>query len=254
MTLQPPRRHLGVTITGADDQIDPYELYHLSRFYPFIEWGVLFSRKRRGGTRYPSLKWISAIEEIERRYAVGDFRLSMHLCGEEARTAKTWASSFSPGQGWRRVQVNGYEPGDAEVSWREGRDRLLGARFKWILQARQEPHVPAILQDALDADAHVLLDPSGGEGIRIGIWKVPCAEYPTVRWGFAGGIGPDNVKEVVSSIVEANPKIEDFWIDMESGVRTDDGINKLFKFDLDKVRAVLEAVAEMRAEMRSVAW
>jgi phosphoribosylanthranilate isomerase len=56
-----------------------------------------------------------------------------------------------------------------------------------------------------------------------------------LRFGFAGGIGPDNVKRVIREI---SAKVDaPFWIDMESGVRTDD------RFDLNKVRRVLETAA-----------
>ena len=57
-----------------------------------------------------------------------------------------------------------------------------------------------------------------------------------VRMGYAGGIGPDNVVDVLRDIGPVRPT----WIDMESGVRTGD------KFDLAKVRRVLEQVAMVR--------
>jgi phosphoribosylanthranilate isomerase len=50
--------------------------------------------------------------------------------------------------------------------------------------------------------------------------------------GYAGGIGPDNVADVLEQIGATGP----YWIDMESGVRTDD------RFDLGKCRRVCEAV------------
>ena len=53
--------------------------------------------------------------------------------------------------------------------------------------------------------------------------------------GFAGGIGPDNVLDVIRDIGPRDP----YWIDMESGVRTDD------KLDLAKVRRVLEQIATL---------
>ena len=51
--------------------------------------------------------------------------------------------------------------------------------------------------------------------------------------GYAGGISPDNVADKLTYLFE-NVRDGEFWIDMESGVRTDDW------FDLDKVRRVLE--------------
>ena len=34
-----------VTLTGADDFTDPKRLIEISREYPFVEWGILFSLK-----------------------------------------------------------------------------------------------------------------------------------------------------------------------------------------------------------------
>jgi hypothetical protein len=33
-----------VTITGADDAVDPEELLQIQQRYPFVEWGILLSR------------------------------------------------------------------------------------------------------------------------------------------------------------------------------------------------------------------
>ena len=80
-----------------------------------------------------------------------------------------------------------------------------------------------------DPRLQFLYDRSGGRG-------VPPKRLP--KWhesngfvGYAGGIGPGNVIDVLKGITA-----EDFWIDMESGVRTDDW------FDLDKVEDVCRQV------------
>jgi phosphoribosylanthranilate isomerase len=236
--------NLFVTITGADDATDPHQLAHLSRFYRFVEWGVLFSEKRRGSPRYPSLRWIRALEDLAR-----DRRLflSMHLCGAEARAAVARPAEFWPGAMWRRVQINGYEPGTANEQWRRSRYDLGGGPdgFRWILQARSEQTIGAVWKDALAADAYILYDPSGGEGRSQTSWpKMPAEDSLSGHGGpgvgFAGGIDPDNVEEVLRCILSKNAQLRSVWIDMESGVRTDD------KLDSDKVRAVLDVVARFR--------
>jgi phosphoribosylanthranilate isomerase len=80
-------------------------------------------------------------------------------------------------------------------------------------------------------NASLLFDPSGGRGIEPFSWPVPPLG---ARMGYAGGIGPDNLLDVLRAI---GPVESPFWIDMESGVRTDD------RFDLAKARAVLETAA-----------
>jgi hypothetical protein len=46
-----------VTVTGADDSVNPIDLtVHAARF-PFLEFGILLSKKQIGSTRFPSLEW-----------------------------------------------------------------------------------------------------------------------------------------------------------------------------------------------------
>ena len=56
--------------------------------------------------------------------------------------------------------------------------------------------------------------------------------------GYAGGFNPENVADKLHYLL-TNDEVGDFWIDMESGVRTDDW------FDLDKVRRVLAICNEV---------
>ena len=74
----------------------------------------------------------------------------------------------------------------------------------------------------------MLLDASGGEGIETSL-----VAFAGKKIGYAGGINADNVADKLTFLME-NEQVGDFWIDMESGVRTDDW------FDTDKVRRVLE--------------
>ena len=54
-----------------------------------------------------------------------------------------------------------------------------------------------------------------------------------LKTGYAGGFDHNNVKDKLICLF-CNEYVGDFWIDMESSVRTDD------KFDLNKVRRILE--------------
>ena len=53
-----------VTITGADDAVDPGALVALSAEFPFVEWGILFSKSREGEARYPSAEWAARIGRL----------------------------------------------------------------------------------------------------------------------------------------------------------------------------------------------
>jgi phosphoribosylanthranilate isomerase len=234
---------LSVTITGADDGTDPNQLAHLSRFYPFVEWGILFSEKRRAGPRYPSLRWIRSLEDLAAKRLTMKF--AMHLCGAESRLAILNAHDFDPGPAWNRVQLNGYETGTAMSAWREN---AFNCNFRWILQARTTESLGAAIDDACVSGAHVLYDPSGGAGKGPGAWPemfalLASSEKNSIDFGFAGGIGPDNVEYVIGEVLARNARLARIWIDMESGVRTDD------KFDLDKVATVLAAVGAARRNL-----
>lgn len=211
-----------VTITGADDRTPIGELIKLSEEFPFLEVGILMSMKRRGESRYPSTTWLNDF------YQMYDPRpFAWHLCGEFSRTAMAnsdeW-QAFTPD----RVQLNGFPT-------RPFRVHELAVRFpdtEFILQVRKAIHHNVARACALGSLGNVvaLNDVSGGTGVAAEIEPIEG-----MRTGYGGGIGPDNVVETIEKIL-AKTK-DDFWIDMESGVRTDD------RFDLEKVRYVLKLAA-----------
>ena len=73
-----------------------------------------------------------------------------------------------------------------------------------------------------------LYDCSGGRGKVPNTW--PRTDQDRLV-GYAGGIGPENVLDVLDQIPSTN-----YWIDMETHVRTND------IFDLDKCLSVLKQV------------
>ena len=73
-------------------------------------------------------------------------------------------------------------------------------------------------------------------------WRLPESLAVTIlqrvsRYGYAGGLGPDNLRTEIPKIAEASGR-HDFWIDMEGKVRDDSD-----RLDLSKVRRVLEICA-----------
>lgn len=224
-----------VTITGADDATDPRLLAHLSAEFPFVEWGVLFSTTRINTARYPSQIWVERLF----RAAGGAAHLSAHLCGGIARDTLAGISGhLAELPAFDRVQVNGFtppSPGLASVA-------MAFKHIEFILQCRREVDLQATADVAVQMpDASVLFDPSGGRGIEGFTYPLPPLG---LRLGYAGGIGPNNVNDVLRTIGVVDG---DFWIDMESGVRTND------QLDLDKVRSVLfQARSWMSSQHRGV--
>lgn len=226
---------MNVTITGADDEVDPRDLLMLSDQYPFVEWGILFSQTRNGTPRYPSDGWLRWLQsEIYRKAGTHDaahlavkngrWRFAAHACGEFSRRAQAGELLFP----WycRRVQINGYKPPI------DGLKRLPRLETEVILQCRSIDTMAATIRAARDLGrASVLFDVSGGRGVSPETWPAVPGDALV---GFAGGIGPDNVIDALDAAAGCGAS----WIDMESGVRTED------TFDLGKVRAVLETVDE----------
>jgi hypothetical protein len=191
-----------VTLTGADDRTDLGRMRELSRAYP-IEWGILFSPERRGGPRYPSLAFVSALRFV-------GFRLSAHVCGKYARDIIEHGHAFELesfiGSGiFQRVQINTSDP---EVDPRKVGQWAQRLRLNAVLQCRNDDHFP------VSTDVHWLFDRSGGNGLSPDKW--PHTKDARRLVGYAGGIGPDNVSDVVQTIGAIE---HSYWLDMETGVR-----------------------------------
>jgi len=218
-----------VTITGADDATPIDRMVDLSEQFPFLEWGILLSDSRAGTPRYPSASWVRAVKRQ-------GLPLSAHCCGSLARSLMTGmfgvGFSIHPSEAFQRVQINGYVAGSAPnlpTTCREG--------FEYVLQAHDELMVACCAVDVekVRTRCSVLYDPSGGKGARPLRWP---RVVPGIRMGYAGGIGPANVPDVIAEIREANGGHPPAWVDMESGVR--DARDRL---DLAAVIVVLETVA-----------
>lgn len=232
-----------VTITGADDAVRPASLLELSEEFDFVEWGILVSETRRRTPRYPSFAWCFGFStDFEGPVADRLARAALHLCGRDARAAFghdfSWIDNHSHVFG--RVQLNGFQSFIKDDDALASIFRLAMGRpeKRFILQAPTEEAMHAAqtiasacrpVPDDEVRNVLALWDPSGGTGAPTSTW--PSAPLG-LKVGYAGGIGPDNVVDMIHLINAVTS--QDFWIDMESHVRTNDA------FDLDKVRRVLE--------------
>lgn len=237
---------IDVTITGADDRVDIRDLVKLSEAFPRVEWAILVASVDRFGTpRYPSLEWISRFRETP------GLRRAMHVCGAASRDFQL--GQWDQGEtAFARCQING---------WNRKRGALVGTPrdFELIIQCQSVDDLGDAILDAIVLDrASVLFDVSGGRGIRPGSDVIETAVRivretkerlsfskdwnKPLRVGFAGGIGPTNVEEVIRTLGPG-----DYWLDMESGVRTDD------RLDLKKVRDVLQTVQYCNARIEAEA-
>ncbi len=196
-----------ITFTGIDALTDLDRVEWLSVRYP-IEWGILFGAKKT--PRYPSAGVICEALETPVVFAA-------HLCGKFAEEFQSGDDCMEFGR-FQRIQVNmkahSYDLGALS-------NRSLLIRRRLIIQVRGS-YFPN------DAFFEYLHDESGGRGTTAEWPTAPCNHFLT---GYAGGITPDNVRDRIKTI-----RANDYWIDMETGVRTDDWL------DLDKCAAVCKAV------------
>ena len=242
-------KHINVMISGADDTVSPEDLRLLSLKYPFVQWGILHSCTARGTSRYPSAAWLKELHDV--RYV--DMYLVAHLCGTMARSFATFRGEYVPYYDAVQLDLNGEMVPD-EDTFCSDLDRL--SVIKVILQV---PSMDVAVDRALShlhrtaqrqSPLGFVIDASRGNGrYHPGAWGRPHEAFR--RIGYAGGITPDNVAQAfttVSNLVSMAPcaaQNGQVWIDMETGVRTKDEHGD--RFDLNKVAAVLETVARLRA-------
>lgn len=217
-----------VSLTGADDDIDPTDLAVLSQEYPYAEWAILCMPIAAGTPRFPSIDWIYRFKKVA---AEKKLHTAMHLCGEAL-------VGFIDGQkeildlmqGFSRVQLN-LKFGNVDGTYDPAR---------LVARVAETPDIQFIIQYGRDkkgllpllADVRnhaVLFDESAGRGISPDSWDAPLDGH---FCGYAGGITPDNVEHNLEMIAKVAAG-KTTWIDLESGIRTDD------RFDLAKAKRVL---------------
>ena len=223
-----------ITFTGIDARTDLQELQAIQLQYPLAEFGVLTSYHWYENTqRYLNPQFLPNL------YGRG-LNLALHICGSAAHDAidgfwnriNNLTVKYLYMRLFQRVQLNVANRSDNPA-------RLASTppncHAEVIIQ--QRPGDAALYEHSLwvgnvgrdQGLVSMLIDGSGGQGI-----DCPVSIYPSSqKIGYAGGINPDNVADKLTYLFE-NVNDGEFWIDMESGVRTDDW------FDLDKVRRVLE--------------
>ena len=210
-----------ITFTGLDAQTPLATLRELSKRYP-IEWGILLHPAQQGSGRFPPLDIVRAALDL-------GLKCAAHLCGGHARgvvhqTALP-ADIVALLDRFQRLQIN-----TAERGVDPDRIAKFAARFgaRAILQCRGTERFPE------NQSVEWLFDASGGKGRLASRWPVPSEAAPIV--GYSGGLGPDTVAPALESITRQHPATVAFWIDMESGVRTEDW------FDVELCKQVCEIV------------
>jgi hypothetical protein len=229
-----------VTVTGADDSVEPKDLIPLGQRFPFVEWGILLSKSSEGQPRFPTVGWTERFFGMVEGFSDTPWKsVSGHLCGRWVRdlcagNPAFWIERPTIATRFDRIQLNFHA-----IVHEINPDVFMSA-----LPAGNAPGLGYIFQlddvnnNLLDlvreagVNAWPLFDTSGGAGVLPRSWPAPSAAY----CGYAGGLSPENVEEHLNKIDDVCDPWQRIWIDVETRVRSADDR----QFDLDKVARFLE--------------
>lgn len=236
-----------VGFCGVDDSVSPRMLVVLAQAYPKVEFGVLFRPDKEGQPRYASKEWV---ERLACATKTTNMKLAAHLCGSRVNDILQGQKSFVKQlQEWKfkRVQINATAVNGVDTSrLKEAVGPLKSVMeafpmLEFIIQKNDETQRlwQGLIDSGLTKNVVMLVDESKGTGVAAAAWPSPPPDYDI---GYAGGIGPSNISQVLSDVKLAS-RGRPVWIDMESSLRSTK--NGKDVFDVDKCFAVVEAACEM---------
>ena len=235
------------TFTGVDEKTDLKELVRLSKAFPFVEWGLLYSPKRAGtGGRYMSYDSIKNILET----MPSNVNLSVHFCGDSvANLLNTEDLEY---QLFLLIEKR---RGRVQLNFNLSKDKAVNVKLLTTFTAihkdveiitQGNENNAHLLDEMPHLDNHaILFDSSGGCGIVCTEWHRPI---PNKHCGYAGGIGEENIDNVLNSIekvVTIDGNQVKFWIDMEGSLR-EVNQNGEDLFNLERCEAIVTEVAANR--------
>lgn len=264
-----------VTLAGWDNRTTLDELYNFcqSQQPHTVEIAVLASPARAGvEDRYPDPEHARDILATARQ---GGQLAAVHFCGGLARHLLLGAAAVDNPDvlldkinRWHgasvlahRIQINVpdgaiFRARHTAVGTAEGEVPAAGCPSLLSTLPDRIPGKGIILQarGAFTPLEHQrlswLYDKSAGKGQPLDVLAAP--RPPADQFvGYAGGLGPDNVAEVVAFLTSVASQVGgNFWVDMESGIRRALGDDGSF-VSIDKCHRVMEAVQPFLAKRES---
>ena len=232
------------TFTGVDNKTSLTSLQILANRYNNIEFGILVSKSNTDldkVNRFPSFETIDKVLNADLP------SVSCHICGELARHYVNTGdfSEIRDFLGQQRVakfsrfqlNIRGYDNYKLFV---------IEEDIHIIIQVSDAKSYQYFyqMQELNPNKIEALIDYSGEHG------KLGCFNYVSDGdeiFGYAGGISINNVAYILGYIEGRMEYNVNYWIDMESSVRTDDW------FDTSKVREIcseVEKVEDIRENMQ----
>lgn len=216
---------------GIDDSVPAGMLLMLSTHYRFIEWGVLLRKEMEGQPRYATQAYLNEVVDMNKA-AGGIMNLAGHLCGNRCQQVLDGDWSYVAdllSMGFKRVQVNATTANGVSLSpdvipgYIENLRKCMRAvaEMEFIVQCNDETKpIWEALVAAPEPNMSTLQDASCGMGTKIEHFPAPTNGIPS---GYAGGISPANIAEILQKAVDVSRSNTDYrpaWIDMESGLRS----------------------------------
>lgn len=215
-----------VTVTGADDKTDIKLMQQIQKEFSFVEWGILISTNQ-GRNRYPNEDFIFNLKDK-------NLNLALHVCGKHSRNILSDGIIDVKYDFFNRYQINFNflnTPHNLD-NWGSLVTTFPDKKFILQYNLSNDSFIKKIISNTDMSNTNILYDSSGGRGTEI---KSISKPHKDIYTGYSGGLNPDNVDAICEKIFTHKDKSK-VWIDMESGVRTDD------VFDLEKVYKVLKCV------------
>lgn len=229
-----------ITMTGADPSCFLDDLAGLLEIEPRLELGLLYSETQQGSGRYPPAAWIQeTVATLERKVGRLARRVALHICGRAVwKFLEEGPQILGVGNLARfaRIQLNGQiaieDVAQLQIRLMEFREIPIPI----ITQFDANPMLTsAMMCDAEERPLHqVLFDASGGRGIERSEWPAHLGECVC---GYAGGLGPDNLKAELARISLAAGG-NAYWIDMEGKLRDEQD-----RFSVERAYAALTQIA-----------
>jgi hypothetical protein len=260
MSLSEKIRAVG--FCGVDESVSVELVGLLSSHYPWIEWGMLFRTDLQGTPRYASLEWVERLGNFRKNNPSLNLQLAGHLCGDQCENLFNGDRSFVAylaELGFRRIQINPTAANNVKLdttAFGAYAETIISTMesfvdIEWIFQLNTEtsPIWEHILRISVPSNLSVLYDASCGRGVKIDHFPSP-QQYASTPCGYAGGIGPKTIDEVldkISSELVLLPTNRKVWVDMESSLRTIVQVNESTTtdiFDINKVMYCILAAAQ----------
>jgi len=211
---------------GVDESVSPELLGLISAHYEWVEWGVLFRSGEEGKPRYPRMNWIQQLCHVNLEND-SKMNLAAHLCGERCTEIIEGNQYFArelAALGFRRFQLNITNANNVWVHPNRISEHVSNIQscmfslpnIEWIIQVNEETRcIWERLLASPPPNMSFLFDASCGMGQEISTFQSP---YPDIPCGYAGGIGPSNIQNILLGVQSAALG-KPVWIDMESSLR-----------------------------------